>query len=195
MQKWHDRKPHELNTYEESCIAARALSEPYRTSALHDARVKWREFWAEWPGCGNDLDCSAQTPCGHAGCNYTPPITSTSGPPPPHGATGAAPTRDPHPPDVTTAGAGAVPDPGPALPLAAQTPNTAGTNPPSTVDPPGAVTNLALQVATTAPQAAPQTPAVWLTVWQTASGLARMFAKSDNKLLIAIALLLLCSFF
>ena len=96
---------------------------------------------------------------------------------------------------MTTAGAGAVPDPGPALPLAAQTPNTAGTNPPSTVDPPGAVTNLALQVATTAPQAAPQTPAVWLTVWQTASGLARMFAKSDNKLLIAIALLLLCSFF
>ena len=200
MQKWHDRKPHELNTYEESCIAARALSEPYRTSALHDARVKWREFWAEWPGCGNDLDCSAQTPCGHAGCNYTPPITSTSGPPPPHGATGAAPTRDPHPPDVTTAGAGAMPDPGPALSISlvpARTPNTAGTTPSSTVDPPGAVTNLALalRMATTAPQAAPQTPAGWLPAWQTASGLGRIFAKSDNKMLFATALLLLWYFF
>ena len=200
MQKWHDRKPHELNTYEESCIAARALSEPYRTSALHDARVKWREFWAEWPGCGNDLNCSAQTPCGHAGCNYTPPITSTSGPPPPHGATGAAPTRDPHPPDVTTAGAGAMPDPGPALSISlvpARTPNTAGTTPSSTVDPPGAVTNLALalRMATTAPQAAPQTPAGWLPAWQTASGLGRIFAKSDNKMLFATALLLLWYFF
>jgi hypothetical protein len=93
-----------------------------------------------------------------------------------------------------------MPDPGPALSISlvpARTPNTAGTTPPSTVDPPGAVTKLALalQMAITALQAGPQTPAGWLTVWRTATGLVRMFAKSDNKMLIATALLLLCCFF
>jgi hypothetical protein len=189
LQKWHDRKPHELTTYEKSYTAAHALSEPYRTLALHDARVKWKKFWAEWPGCGNDLNCSAQTPCGHAGCNYTPPSPSAIEAPPTQAAASVTPIRDLHPPDLTAAGAGALPDPGPALSVPAQTPNTTGTTLPLTVDAPGIATNLALQRAFTAPQAASETSAGRLTVWQTTTGLTRMFAKSDNKMMITTALL------
>jgi hypothetical protein len=189
LQQWHDRKPHELTTYEKSCTAARALSEPYRTSALQEARDIWNRFWAQRPGCGNDSDCSARMSCGSAGCDYIPPDTSTIEPSPT--ATGAAPIHDQHPPDLTAAGAEAVPDPGPTLSVPAQTPNTTGTNASSIVDPPGIATNPVLQGAATAPQSGPKPTSDRLTVWQMTSGLVRMFAKSGNKMLITIALLFL----
>ena len=191
LQKWHNRKPLELTTYERSCTAARGLSEPHRTSALSDARVRWKKFWAEWPGCGNTSHCTAQTPCGHGGCNYTPLDTSTTEPAPIQAATGVAPMPDLHLPDLTTASAGALPDPGPAPSVLDPTRNTIGTNAPSPVDPPGIVASSVLHVAISAPQAAPQTFADRLTIWQTISGLTRMFAKSDNKTSITTALLCL----
>jgi hypothetical protein len=92
---------------------------------------------------------------------------------------------------LAAAGVGAVPDPEPAIPVSAQTANTTGTNPPSTVDPPGIPTNLALHDAAIASQAAPKTSADRLAVWQMTTGLVRMFAKSDNKRLITTALLFL----
>jgi hypothetical protein len=170
---------------------AHALPEPHQFPALHDARVKWNEFWVEWPGCGNYSDCSARTPCGNAECNYIPPDTSTSEPSPTQTASKAASTHDQHPPDLIAASAEVLPDPGPTLSVPVQTPNTTGTNPPSVVDPPGVATTPGLQGATTSPQASPRTSADWSTVWEKTSGLIRMFAKSEIRNLTTTALLCL----
>jgi hypothetical protein len=178
-----------MTLYEERRAAAHALSEPRRSRALYDARVQWNEFLAEWPGCDKDPQCSARTPCRGDGCNYIPPDAST--PSLAQAISRAASIPDHNPPDLTATGGGALPDPVTALSDPAQTPNTAGTNLPSIIDPPGISTVSTLQGATAALQAAPQTSADRLTVWQTTSGLMRMFAKSKNKTLIMTALLFL----
>ena len=189
LQEWHAREQHELTLYEERRAAAYALSEPRRTRALYDARVKWNRFLAEWPGCGKDPQCSARAPCRGDGCNYIPPNASTSSPT--QAACGPASIPDHHPPGVTAAGGGALPDPGTAVSGPAQAPKIAGTNRPSIVDPPGIATVPAVQGTTTALQAAPQAPAGRLTVWQITTGLMRMLAKSKNKTLMIAALLFL----
>lgn len=191
LQEWHAREHHELTLYEERRASAYALSEPHRTRDLIDARVKWNNFLAEWPGCGKDRRCSARTPCRGDGCNYIPPATLRSGSSPAHPTRVAPSVPDHHPPDVAATSGGALPDPGIALSGPAHTPNTAGTNPPPIVDPLGTATTLALQGATTAPQAAAQTSTGRLTVWQTTSGLVRMFAKSKNKTLMTALLFFL----
>jgi hypothetical protein len=187
LQQWHAREQQELSMFEKSYAAADDLSKPLKALALHDAQVRWDEFWAEWPGCGNTSDCSARKPCGHAGCNYTSPDTSTSEPSSPQAATGATYTNDSHPPDLAVA----IPDPGPAPSIPAQTPTTIGTTLPSKVDPPDIPTNLALPGAAAAPQAVPQTSAERLTAWQMTSGLMGMFAKIKNETLTITALLCL----
>jgi hypothetical protein len=189
LQEWHAREHHEMTLYEERRAAAHALSEPHRTRDLCDARVKWNRFLAEWPGCGKDPQCSARTPCRGDGCNYIPPDAST--PSLAQAISRAASIPNHHPPDLTATSAEALPDSGTALLGPAQTPDTAGTNPPSAVNPPSIATDLASQGATTAPQAALQTSAGGFTAWQTTSGLVRMFAKSENKTLMIIALLFL----
>jgi hypothetical protein len=187
LQQWHAREHEELSMFEKSYAAADDLSKPLKALALHDAQVRWDDFWAEWPGCGNTSDCSARKPCGHSGCNYTSPETSTSGPSSPQAATGATSTHYPHPPDPSVA----VPDPGSALSIPAQTLTTIGTTPPLEVDPPGIPIDPALPGATTTPQATHQTPADRLTVWQMTSGLMGMFAKTKNRTLTTTALLCL----
>jgi hypothetical protein len=188
LQKWHDRKPHELTTYEKSCAAANALPEPRKSQAVQEARDIWNRFWAQRPACNNFSQCSARTPCGHAGFNHPPPDTLTIEPSPTQTATGATSVHGPNPFNLTAADPGALPNPGPAPSVTAQTPNAIGRNPPSRVDPPGTATNPVLQGAATAPH---KISADRLTVWQTISGLVRMFAKSDNKRLITTALLFL----
>jgi hypothetical protein len=191
LQGWNAKERHELSKYEESCKIVNAWPEPERTLALRKARDKLSEFWAQRPGCSNDLRCSAQTPCGNAGCKYTPLNTSTTGLSHPQDAASGATIRDSDSPHLAATSARALPDPGTALSGPAQIPNTAGTNPPSAVNPPGIATVPALQGTTTAPQAAPQASADRLTVWKTTGGLMRMFAKSKNKTLIMTALLFL----
>jgi len=191
LQEWHAREHHEMTLYEERRAAAYALSEPHRSRDLYDARVKWNRFLSEWPGCGKDPRCSSQAPCRGDRCNYIPPAPSTSGPSPAHSARVATSTHDQPPPDLTAASAGALPEPGTALSGPVQDPNTAGTNSPSAVNPPRVATVPALQETTKAVQVTPQASVDRLTVWQTTSGLMRMFAKSKNKTLMITALLFL----
>jgi hypothetical protein len=189
LRRWHARENDELSMYEQRCTAADALSEPQKTVALQEARDIWNKFWTERPGCSKDPQCSARTPCGIPRCKFASPDSLTTGLSFPQAAAGGASMPGPPSPDLTAASAGtlaALPDPEPALSDLAQTPNATATDSPSTVDPLGTAM---IQGASTAPQAAPQAPADRLTVWQTTTGLMRIFAKSDNKTLLIAALL------
>jgi hypothetical protein len=180
--------------YEQRCKATDALSGPEKTLALQQARDKWDEFWAQRPGCSDNPQCSFGTPCGNLGCEYAWSDSPATGLCLPQAAARGASILDPPSSDSTAASArtiAALPDPEPALPDPAQTPNVTATDPPLTVDTPGIATILALQGATTTPQAAAQASTGRLTVWQAITGFMRMFAKSENKTLMITALLFL----
>lgn len=162
--------------YHEKRNAAHALSEPHRKLALHDAELRWSEFWAERPGCGRNTRCSARTPCRQSGCDCSPPEVLASQRSLSQAAESVS-NQTPPLPDPTSLGNGALPDAGPSI--SAQTPDTIGTTVPSKVDPPDTTTNPALKV-TIVPTAAPPPP----------TGLRGMFAKS--KINVSTTTVLLC---